>query len=113
MIIVRIWEGLGNQMFQYAYARALREKGADVRLDLGKSYDGVFERFQSDDVRKVSIQNFRLGLPEIHVPAYGKYFYPGTDFIQGMHFRACSPWGLCENRKCVKSAVLSAGCPLF
>ena len=75
MIIVRIWEGLGNQMFQYAYARALREKGADVRLDLGKSYDGVFERFQSDDVRKVSIQNFRLGLPEIHVPAYGKYFY--------------------------------------
>lgn len=26
MIIVRIWEGLGNQMFQYAYARALKEK---------------------------------------------------------------------------------------
>ena len=26
MIAVRIWEGLGNQMFQYAYARALKEK---------------------------------------------------------------------------------------
>ena len=27
MVIVRIWEGLGNQMFQYAYARAMKEKG--------------------------------------------------------------------------------------
>ena len=27
MIIVRIWEGLGNQMFQYAYARFLSRKG--------------------------------------------------------------------------------------
>ena len=30
MIVVRIWEGLGNQMFQYAYARALVAKGQDV-----------------------------------------------------------------------------------
>ena len=26
--------GLGNQMFQYAFARALKEKGVDVRIDL-------------------------------------------------------------------------------
>lgn len=25
MVVVRIWEGLGNQMFQYAYARMLQE----------------------------------------------------------------------------------------
>ena len=39
MVIIRIWEGLGNQMFQYAYARALKEKGIDVRLDMDKSFD--------------------------------------------------------------------------
>lgn len=33
MIVVRIWEGLGNQLFQYAYARSLQlRNGGDVRL---------------------------------------------------------------------------------
>lgn len=26
MYIVRAWEGLGNQMFQYAFARAIRHR---------------------------------------------------------------------------------------
>ncbi len=34
MIIVQIIGGLGNQMFQYAYAVALKEDGYDVLLDL-------------------------------------------------------------------------------
>ena len=42
MIIVRIWEGLGNQMFQYAYARAMKEKGITVRLDLNEAYKESF-----------------------------------------------------------------------
>lgn len=36
MIIVRILGGLGNQMFQYAYARALSLNGYDVQLDISK-----------------------------------------------------------------------------
>lgn len=36
MIIVRIVGGLGNQMFQYAYAKALQQKGFEVQLDLSK-----------------------------------------------------------------------------
>ncbi|WP_298883518.1 alpha-1,2-fucosyltransferase [uncultured Polaribacter sp.] len=36
MIIVRIVGGLGNQMFQYAYARALSLKGHNVTLDISK-----------------------------------------------------------------------------
>lgn len=33
MIYIRIWEGLGNQLFQYAYARALQlRNNEDVRL---------------------------------------------------------------------------------
>lgn len=34
MIIVRILGGLGNQMFQYAYAKALETRGFKVQLDL-------------------------------------------------------------------------------
>lgn len=34
MVIVRILGGLGNQMFQYAYAKALEMKGFDVKLDI-------------------------------------------------------------------------------
>ena len=36
MIIVRILGGLGNQMFQYAYAKALSLDGYDVKLNLSK-----------------------------------------------------------------------------
>lgn len=36
MIVVRILGGLGNQMFQYAYAKALQQKGFKVTLDLSK-----------------------------------------------------------------------------
>jgi hypothetical protein len=36
MIIVRILGGLGNQMFQYAYAKALEQNGYDVTIDISK-----------------------------------------------------------------------------
>lgn len=36
MVIVRIVGGLGNQMFQYSYAKALQQKGFEVLLDLSK-----------------------------------------------------------------------------
>ncbi len=75
MIVVRIWEGLGNQMFQYAYARALVAKGQDVRLDMNKAYDRVFAKYKNNAYRQNSIQNFRISLPTIDVCAYGKYAY--------------------------------------
>jgi hypothetical protein len=34
MVIVKIIGGLGNQMFQYAYAKALQQKGYDVKIDI-------------------------------------------------------------------------------
>ncbi len=36
MVIVRIVGGLGNQMFQYAYAKALQKKGYNVKIDISK-----------------------------------------------------------------------------
>lgn len=81
MVIVRIWEGLGNQMFQYAYARALKEKGVDVRLDLNKAYDGVFEKYRNNAKRENQIRNFRISLPSIDVEQYGKYGYLTRDTL--------------------------------
>lgn len=75
MIIVRIWEGLGNQMFQYAYARALKEKGILVRLDLDKSYDQVFAKYRNHMLRENGIQNFRISIPSIEVCSYRSYNY--------------------------------------
>jgi hypothetical protein len=34
MVIVKIIGGLGNQMFQYAYAKALQQKGYNVKIDI-------------------------------------------------------------------------------
>lgn len=34
MVIVRMFGGLGNQMFIYAYVRSLQEKGIDAKIDL-------------------------------------------------------------------------------
>lgn len=36
MVIVRIIGGLGNQMFQYAYAKSLQERGYKVKIDISK-----------------------------------------------------------------------------
>lgn len=75
VIIVRIWEGLGNQLFQYAFARSLKEKGYDVRLDLNKSYDDSFVKYKNNDIRNNVIQNYKITLPCIDVWEYGKYSY--------------------------------------
>lgn len=75
MIIVRIWEGLGNQMFQYAYAMSLREKGIDVRIDLDKSYDSMFGKYRGNEIRENSIQNFKISISSINMKCYKKYEY--------------------------------------
>ena len=79
MVIIRIWEGLGNQMFQYAYARALKEKGIDVRLDMDKSFDDMFAKYKNHAQRNNSIQNFRLSIPSIEMSQYEKYNYIKQD----------------------------------
>ena len=39
MIIVKITGGLGNQMFCYAYAKALQKRGHEVKIDNLAYYD--------------------------------------------------------------------------
>lgn len=75
MLIVRIWEGLGNQMFQYAYARKRMEEGVPVRLDLRKAYIEAFPTLKNNALRDNVISKYNITVPEIEVEEYGKYFY--------------------------------------
>lgn len=82
IVIIRIENGLGNQLFQYAYARALKEKMVDVRLDLDKSYATSFFIHKNNDFRENGIQNFNITLPTINVEKYKKYNYIKRDSIK-------------------------------
>lgn len=67
MIIVRIWEGLGNQFFQYAYARSLQQRiQIPVFLDVRHNNRGDLP-FEKEDIvkRKLGIQHFRIGMKGI------------------------------------------------
>lgn len=61
MVFVRVWEGLGNQLFQYAYARALALRtGQKVYLDVSE-----YER-NSKHVRQYGLCHFRIRLPTMN-----------------------------------------------
>ena len=67
MIIIRIWEGLGNQMFQYAFARALQEKGYCVRLDMDKAYNSQWFENRRNDTRINALRCFNISVPFVSV----------------------------------------------
>ena len=53
MIIVKILGGLGNQIFQYSYAKSLQQKGYKVKIDISafKNYklsDYFLDRYLID-----------------------------------------------------------------
>ena len=75
MVIVCMWEGLGNQMFQYAYARTLAKQGIDVSLDVGKTYDRYYERSRTHTLRDVGIENFAVKIPAAEASALNKYAF--------------------------------------
>jgi len=64
MIIVRILGGLGNQLFQYAYAKSLADKGYHVKIDISafknyKLHGGYhLDQFKIDLETSSSTENF-------------------------------------------------------
>ncbi len=103
MIIVRIYEGLGNQLFQYAYARAVSfATGQKVFLDVRET--GSLERDRGKTLRKSELHNFRTALP---ICTNVEHFYPylnasedllkameklsGTGFLPFKYFEEKSP----------------------
>lgn len=73
MVVVRIWEGLGNQLFQYAYARALQLRtGQKVYLDANRIYRDILEKKGVE--RKYTLDKFNVRLPHIY-NIEKKYFF--------------------------------------
>lgn len=84
MIFVRIWEGLGNQLFQYAYARAFSLKTSQkVFLDVRET--GKLSTDLGRVFRKYSLENFNIKLP---VCTNIERFYPQLSEKKGILFNA-------------------------
>jgi hypothetical protein len=68
MIVVRIIGGLGNQMFQYAYAKSLQQRGSKVKIDISKSkkyklHGGYhLDKFKIDIENSTKLSNFQSKL---------------------------------------------------
>ncbi len=73
MIIVRIYFGLGNQLFQYAYARALQEKGYNVYIDTKKKYEDAFPKYYNNDERENKLKYFNIKVSEATSKDMEKY----------------------------------------
>lgn len=79
LIVVKITDGLGNQMFQYAYARMLQTRvSAKVYLDISDinnlRNEQAVKRGWVDlcDKREYQMDQFRITLPVIHTKKYIK-----------------------------------------
>ncbi|MDD2384956.1 MAG: alpha-1,2-fucosyltransferase [Sulfurospirillaceae bacterium] len=64
MIVIKIMGGLGNQMFQYAYAKALHAKGYAVKLDLSfiqknTAHHGFGLEYYGIDLESASIDDLK------------------------------------------------------
>lgn len=63
MIIVRIWEGLGNQLFQYAYAKALSLRtNHKILLDVKHANRGDFAGEISGTRRSTKLDKYKISL---------------------------------------------------
>lgn len=75
MVIVRIFDGLGNQLFQYAYARMLQEKNVEVYLDTKKTYEDNFRKFKNHAKRENKLHYLNIKIPEASGKDIEKYSF--------------------------------------
>lgn len=73
MIIVKVCEGLGNQLFQYAFARRLQKNGKKVLLDVSDYTDEKFPVRRTSTKRSYQLDHFNIKLnkaSEKHLQRY-------------------------------------------
>lgn len=81
MVIVRIWEGLGNQLFQYAYARALQLRtGGKVYLDINRTFKIPLEARGVE--REYSLDKFNIQLPVCNDVGKKYFFLEQRNWLQ-------------------------------
>lgn len=81
MIIVRIWEGLGNQLFQYAFARVLQIKTQErVYLDT-KGCNGKIIN-PKHTKREYQLSNFRIKMREYNDVDKYYFFLDESNFVK-------------------------------
>ncbi|MBD5509231.1 MAG: alpha-1,2-fucosyltransferase [Lachnospiraceae bacterium] len=102
MIIVRIYEGLGNQLFQYAYARAL-SLSTDQKVFLDIRETGSLAAEQGKTKRKCELTDFRITLPICqNVQNFYPYLNSGTfirDTIKKLSLMGLLPYKFYEEPK--------------
>jgi len=117
MIIVRVFDGLGNQLFHYAYARVLQEKGFEVYLDTQKPYEDFFRKYRNHARRENKLHHFRIKLSEAKDKDIEKYSYLRKEklvdklifFLAGRGFwwnKYWQPDNICEG---IDESVLKIG----
>lgn len=80
MIIVRIWEGLGNQMFQYAFAKSFYIKtGQEVFLDCKKSFDASLPYARDFISREYMLKHFRISIPKLDMAKHPEWNFLKQD----------------------------------
>lgn len=86
--IVRIWEGLGNQLFQYSFARALQEKNnVRVYIDPYKSYEDLYHTGGAKITRQYSLNNFCITLPAKDITRVNSlYFLSQKNLLEKIKF---------------------------
>jgi hypothetical protein len=81
MIIVRIWEGLGNQLFQYAYARALQLRTRNkVYLDCDRCFAIELEGQRCH--RDYALENFNIKLHHYYKSDKIYFFLENRTYVQ-------------------------------
>lgn len=89
MKIVRIWEGLGSQMFQYAFAKSLIKRNPDnVFIDINSSYRRYLRKKESDILRPYMLDDFNVSIPTIEVEKLDEWkFIRQSNIFEKIQFK--------------------------
>lgn len=83
MVIVRIWEGLGNQMFQYAFAKSYQiKRKKKVLLECERAYNQSLPKAQISDVsREYMLDAFQISLDKKDIRKDKKWSFLERDTV--------------------------------
>lgn len=98
MIVIRIWHGLGNQLFQYAYARYLAEHFRNQVLlenKRWKKHKIIGEDLKTN--REYLLYHFRITLPCITMNEMKRWNYIEDITLKDKMLKLCNRLGIGKN----------------